>query len=246
MMVIFFGILVDHCPFRLGALYAKHRARLLQSPPFACPLPHRAARDRRGVPRSPTPRTPLPAQEKAERCERAQSVPARPAGRYAEPPAAALRPLSRDENSRNPAQGRRDATSDALHRQRTAPARFTSRRRVPRATRPSPGAASLRYARPPAHKATRFAPWKASGRSSRVLVGCLCRDLVVIQLRQVQLLRHDASVGTNLLDLMDRHYVLDAGGFGVPRTDHDGYAAGSRKRHNTERATALPLVAPPR
>lgn len=213
--------------------------------PVPCRIERRGAG--RGVPRSPTPRTPLPAQEKAERCERAQSVPARPAGRYAEPPAAALRPLSRDENSRNPAHGRRDADfSDALHRQRTAPARFTSRRRVPRATRPSPGAASLRYARPPAHKATRFAPWKASGRSSRVLVGCLCRDLVVIQLRQVQLLRHDASVGTNLLDLMDRHYVLDAGGFGVPRTDHDGYAAGSRKRHNTERATALPLVAPPR
>lgn len=200
----------------------------------------------RGVPRSPTPRTPLPAQEKADRCERAQSVPARPAGRYAEPPAAVLRPLSRDENSRNPAHGRRDADfSDALHRQKTAPARFTSRRRVPRATRPLPrrGVSALRQ---PAHKATQFAPWKASDRRSRVHVACHCLDLVVIQLREVQLLRHDTSVGTNLLDLVARHYVLDAGGFGVLRTGHDGFAAGSRKRHNTDRATALPPVAPSR
>lgn len=116
--------------------------------PVPCRIERRGAG--RGVPRSPTPRAPLPAQEKAERCERAQSVPARPAGRYAEPPAAALRPLSSDENSRNPAHGRRDADfSDALHRQRKAPARFTSRRRVPRAARPSAGVASLRYASRP-------------------------------------------------------------------------------------------------
>ena len=59
MIVNFFGILVDYCPFRLGALYAKHGARLLPSPPFACPLPHRAARDRaRGAPRPHPSNTP--------------------------------------------------------------------------------------------------------------------------------------------------------------------------------------------
>ena len=68
-----------------------------------CPLPHRAARNRtRGAPK-PHPSNSPARPGKAKRCERAQSVPARPAGRYAEPPAAALPPPSRDENSQNPA-----------------------------------------------------------------------------------------------------------------------------------------------
>lgn len=110
---------------------------------------------------------------------------------------------------------------------------------------PSPGAASLRYTRPPtkplnSHRGKRLAV------AAAFLVACLCLDLIVIQVREVQLLRHDASVGTNLLDLVDRHYVLDAGGFGDLRKGHDRYAAGSRKRHNTDRVTALTPVAPSR
>lgn len=137
-----------------------------------CPLPHRAARNRtRGAPK-PHPSNSPARPGKAERCERAQSVPARPAGRYAEPPAAALRPPSRDENSRNPAlQAARCLflRCSSSSEDRACSFHIAAARSARCTPPPPPWRRCAAPAGPRSHTIPSAAPWKAAfGRYSRV------------------------------------------------------------------------------